>query len=250
MLLSLTPAALAWFEERNISFHNRFGVRLQPGDYIYFNAGLEVEPYIGVHAGNVICALGFMSFTNSALPPDLTVGRYCSLGAGLSFPRYRHPVEHVSTSSFTHDPETDIVVRAVRDRKPGYANFFPNAQRGPVVIEHDVWIGQDATIMPGLTLGTGSVVAANSVVTRSVQPYEIVGGNPARPIRMRFEPGVIAGLLASRWWEYHFTDFDGLDLAQPAAFLRRFDEVKAGLQPYRPAKIALSGVAPLCTVAG
>jgi acetyltransferase-like isoleucine patch superfamily enzyme len=219
---------------------------LQPGDVVFFNDDVEVEPYIGIHGGNVICAMGFMSFTNSALPPDMTVGRYCSLGSGLSFPRYRHPVEHVSTSSFTHDPHTDIVVRAVRDQKSGYRNFFPNPQRGPIVVEHDVWVGQDATIMPGVRLGTGSVVAANSVVTRSVEPYRIVGGNPARVIRLRFEPAVVDGLLASRWWEYTFTDFDGLDLSNPPSFLRAFEAIKPRLQIYRPEKIAPRDVAPLC----
>lgn len=246
MLITLSPAALAWFDERNVSFHNRFGVRLKPGDQLYFDDAVEVEPYIGIHGGNVICAMGFLSFTNSNVPPDLTIGRYCSLGAGLSFPRYRHPIEHLSTSSFTHDPHTDIVVRAIRDRKPGYANFFPNPQRGPVTIEHDVWVGQDVTIVPGITLGTGCVVAANSVVTKSVPAYTLVGGNPAQTIRLRFEPDVIDGLLASRWWEYHFTDFDGLDLANPAAFVRAFAERAPALAVYRPAKIALRDVAPLC----
>jgi acetyltransferase-like isoleucine patch superfamily enzyme len=246
VLITLNRPALQWFEERNVSFHNRFGVRLQPGDQVYFDDHVEVEPYVGIHGGNVICAMGFLSFTNSNVPPDLTVGRYCSLGAGLSFPRYRHPVEHVSTSSFTHDPQADIVVRAVRDRTPGYANFFPNPQRGPVTIEHDVWVGQDVTLMPGVTLGTGSVVAANSVVTKSVPAYTIVGGNPAQTIRPRFDQNVIDGLLASRWWEYHFADFAGLDLAQPAVFLRAFAERAPALQVYRPAKIALRDVASLC----
>jgi acetyltransferase-like isoleucine patch superfamily enzyme len=245
MLITLSAAALAWFDERNVSFDNRFGVRLKPGDQVYFDDRVEVEPYIGIHGGNVIPAIGFLSFVNSAVPPDITIGRYCSIGAELRFPRYRHPVEHVSTSSFTHDPQTDLVVRAVRDRKPAYANFFPNPQRGPIAIEHDVWVGQEATIMPGVTLGTGSVVAANSVVTKSVPPYAIVGGNPAQLIRMRFERALIDGLLASHWWDYHFTDFDGLDLAQPEAFLRGFAALAPGLQPYRPAKIALRDVAAL-----
>jgi acetyltransferase-like isoleucine patch superfamily enzyme len=246
MLVKLSQTALDWFDERNVSFHNRFGVRLRPGDYVAFDNDVEVEPYVGIHGGNIIPAMGFMSFTNSGVPPDLTIGRYCSLGADLRFPRYRHPIEHVSTSIFTHDRPADMVVRFVRDERPGYDNFYENPQKGSIVIEHDVWIGQDVTIMPGVTIGTGSVVAANSVVTRSVGPYEIVGGNPARVIRKRFAPEVIDGLLASHWWEYKFTDFAGLDLAHPASFLSGFAKIEPGLDVYRPQKIKIRDVAPLC----
>ena len=86
--------------------------------------------------------MGFMSYTNSWLPEDITIGRYCSIGYNVSFPKYRHPIEHISTSIFTHDYETDLVVRFTRDDKPDYANFFANPQKGEVTIGHDVWIGQ------------------------------------------------------------------------------------------------------------
>lgn len=74
--------------------------------------------------------------------------------------------------------------------------------RGPVRIGHDVWIGAGALILDGLTIGTGAVVAANAVVTRDVEPYAIVGGNPAKLLRPRFEPGIIEALLEIGWWEW------------------------------------------------
>jgi len=72
---------------------------------------------------------------------------------------------------------------------------------GDVVIENDVWIGEGCTILSGVRLGSGSVVAAKSVVTKDVPPYAIVGGNPARVLRERFEASVIKSLLLIKWWD-------------------------------------------------
>jgi virginiamycin A acetyltransferase len=69
-------------------------------------------------------------------------------------------------------------------------------------VGNDVWIGQEATIMPGVRIGDGAIVAAKSVVVTDVPPYAIVGGNPARVIRLRFTDDVVADLLAIRWWDW------------------------------------------------
>jgi virginiamycin A acetyltransferase len=244
--IKLNENALEWFEDRNISFHSKFGIRLKAGDYINFHDNIEVEPYIGIHGGNTICSMGFMSYTNSSVPENFKIGRYCSVAWGLRHPAYRHPVEHISTSIFTHDQPTDLVVRFVRDNKVGYDNFFPAKQKGGITLGHDVWIGQDVSIMPGLTIGTGAVVAANSVVTKSVMPYEIVGGNPAKQIKMRFSNEIINRLLLSEWWNYKFTDFDGINISNPVDFLGGFEKIKSDLSEYRPEKIKPADVASLC----
>jgi virginiamycin A acetyltransferase len=74
--------------------------------------------------------------------------------------------------------------------------------KGDTVVGNDVWIGQEATIMPGVRIGDGAIVAAKSVVVTDVPPYAIVGGNPARVIRLRFTDDVVADLLAIRWWDW------------------------------------------------
>ena len=71
-----------------------------------------------------------------------------------------------------------------------------------IEIGNDVWIGRDATIMAGVRIGNGAVVGTNSVVTRDVEPYSIVAGIPARHIRYRFLPDVIAQFQSLRWWDY------------------------------------------------
>lgn len=74
--------------------------------------------------------------------------------------------------------------------------------KGDTVVGNDVWIGQGATIMPGVTIGDGAIVATKSVVVRDVPPYAIVGGNPAKVIKLRFSDQQIADLLEVAWWHW------------------------------------------------
>ena len=76
-----------------------------------------------------------------------------------------------------------------------------HGSRGDVTIGDDVWLRSGAIILSGVTIGSGAVVAAHAVVTRDVPPYAIVGGNPAKIIRYRFDDETIAALLNSRWWD-------------------------------------------------
>lgn len=78
----------------------------------------------------------------------------------------------------------------------------PSYSKGDITIGSDVWIGMEVTVIDGVSIGDGAVIGARSLVTRDVRPYEIVGGNPARHIRMRFDPGVITHLLEIKWWDW------------------------------------------------
>ncbi len=77
---------------------------------------------------------------------------------------------------------------------------WPN--KGDTIIGNDVWIGYNATIMPGIKVGDGAIIATQSVVTRNVEPYSIVGGNPAKEIRKRFDESIIQELLDICWWDW------------------------------------------------
>lgn len=74
--------------------------------------------------------------------------------------------------------------------------------KGDTVIGHDVWLGYDAMILPGVTVGDGAVVASRAVVTKDVPAYAIVAGNPARVVKQRFSEAEVAQLLALRWWDW------------------------------------------------
>jgi acetyltransferase-like isoleucine patch superfamily enzyme len=73
--------------------------------------------------------------------------------------------------------------------------------KGDVIMGNDVWIGENVTIMSGVSIGNGAVIATGSVVTRDVNDYEIVGGNPAKQIRMRFSENEVVMLLRLKWWD-------------------------------------------------
>ena len=75
-------------------------------------------------------------------------------------------------------------------------------QKGNINIGNDVWIGYNATIMAGVTIGDGAIIATNSTVIKDVEPYSIVGGNPANKIKKRFAEDVITRLLELKWWDW------------------------------------------------
>jgi len=126
---------------------------------------------------------------------------------------------------------------------PTYASQFMAADRlvGPA-IEDDVWIGGDVTLCRNITLGTGCVIAANSVVTKDVPPYAIVGGNPAKFIRMRFGEGIVRDLLALAWWRFKFTDFAAMRFDDPAQFIRQIEANIAAneIEEFRPEPFRLA----------
>ena len=183
-----------------------------------------------------------MSFSNSQLPLNIKIGRYCSIGPGVNVASYNHPYKCLSTSIFSHDKTTDLTIRSIRDFLPDGEkfNFVSNPQKKGVVIKHDVWVGQNVTFLPGITLATGSVVAANSVVTKDTEPYSIVGGNPAKIIKYRFEKWTIKKLLESEWWLYNYVDFHGLDISNTEQFLNQFEKKVIQIKVFQPKEIKIS----------
>jgi acetyltransferase-like isoleucine patch superfamily enzyme len=240
MHLCLTARSLDWLAEHRIFFHVKGGSRLRVGDTLIFADYCEVEPYVGIYGGYAVCPLGFMSFSHSPLSPKLRVGRYCSIAHDVDAHLVDHPLDRLSTSPFCQGAESHLI-RTFADEHDGW-NVLPDemSRFTPPVIEHDVWIGAHVSILPGVRIATGAVVGAGSVVTRSVGPYEIVAGNPARLIRKRFDDDLIGLLLESEWWRYRLSDFDGLDVTEPRAFAEAVLRRRGGLQPYQPPPARLS----------
>ena len=114
---------------------------------------------------------------------------YRSIASGVRIFRANHPSGRFTTHPILYNPAMGYVAKDMLERPP-------------LEIGHDVWIGANAIILPGVSrIGNGAVIGAGSVVTKDVGPYEIVAGNPARAIRMRFDERQIAALESSRWWE-------------------------------------------------
>ena len=126
----------------------------------------------------------------------LRIGKFCSIacGAKFIFNSANHSLRSLSTYPFPiffEDWELNV------ERIP---EAWDN--KGDIIIGNDVWIGYEAVILAGVTIGDGAIIAARAVVTRDVPPYTIVGGVPAKPIRKRFSDWEINQLQALRWWDW------------------------------------------------
>lgn len=126
----------------------------------------------------------------------LIIGKFCSIacGAKFLFNSANHSLTSLSTYPFPIFFEEWGLERAQVTRAWDY--------KGDIVIGNDVWIGYEAVILAGVTIGDGAIIGARAVVTKDVPPYTIVGGVPAEPIRKRFPDDTIAALLALRWWDW------------------------------------------------
>ena len=130
----------------------------------------------------------------------LQIGKFCSIAINVNiFLGGNHRTDWVTTYPFS------VLTK-----------YFPMANgivghpatKGNVVIGNDVWIGNGATIMSGVTVGDGAVIGAMAVVAKDVKPYEIVIGNPARPIKKRFSDEIIEKLLILQWWNLSIEDIE------------------------------------------
>lgn len=125
-----------------------------------------------------------------------SIGAFCSFAPGITITGSNHPLSYITTHPFIYNK--------------GFGHFIDEEDLGlqdvkkneKVVIGNDVWIGQNAIILPSVNIGNGAIVGAGAVVTKSVPDYAIVGGNPARVIRYRFAEEQIRVLNRIKWWEW------------------------------------------------
>lgn len=153
----------------------------------------------------------------------VTIGKFANIAASVRINATHHPMTRATLHHFTYRAG-DYFEDAGHE-----PDFFAARRAKRVVIGHDTWIGHGAVILPGVTIGDGAVVGSGAVVTRDVAPYAIVGGVPARLIRMRFPADIAARMRALAWWDW--------DHAQLRAGLEDFRTLSAEqfLDRYQPA---------------
>ena len=125
----------------------------------------------------------------------LIIGKFCAIGKGIEFVMNgaNHRMNSVTTYPF------NIMGGGWEKCTPAIEDL---PIKGDTVVGNDVWIGQNVTVMPGIHIGDGAVIAADSVVTGDIPAYYIAGGNPCRVIRKRFDDALIEHLLKLRWWDW------------------------------------------------
>ena len=126
----------------------------------------------------------------------LKIGKFCSIACGTKFlfNSANHALDSLSTFPFP------LFFEEWNLEKEKVTEAWDN--RGDIVIGNDVWIGYEAVILSGVTIGDGAIIGTRAVVTKDVPPYTIVGGVPAKPIRKRFDEKVIKELLKIKWWDW------------------------------------------------
>ncbi|GAB2693080.1 Vat family streptogramin A O-acetyltransferase [Mucilaginibacter koreensis] len=161
--------------------------KIEIGDYTYYD---DLEDPSNFERN----ILYFFDF----LDDRLIIGRFCSIASDVKFIMNgaNHEIAPVSTFPFGIFGKGWEKVNEDVDM----TSKFPN--KGDTVIGNDVWLGYGATLMPGVKVGNGAIIASKAVVTKDVPDYAIVGGNPARIIRKRFEDDVVQRLLKIAWWNW------------------------------------------------
>lgn len=155
------------------------------GDYTYYDD--ENDP-TGFEKNNVL-------FNYPEFGDKLIIGKFCAIASGTKF--IMGPANHRISSVTTYP--FNVFGGAWSEHTPPHMSQLPH--KGDTIIGNDVWIGRESTIMPGVKIGDGAIIAAYSVVAKNVPPYTVFGGNPAELIKYRFDEELTGLLLKLRWWD-------------------------------------------------
>ena len=220
---------------------------LHPPDRVYYPRNTVFEPPCSLKWARAEHSfeLGAFSYAVSGYFFACKIGRYCSFGELVQIGRHSHPLDFISTSPIFYLSSLDVLgvgAHASLSPAPSSPSRPPTFVK-KTIIGNDVYIGHDAFVLPGVTVGHGSVIGACSVVTKDVPPYAIVAGSPAKIRRYRFDSETIKNLLESRWWEFAPKDFVDFDPASPYDFIKKANDLHRLKSPkYNPQKVCLDTI--------
>lgn len=179
--------------------HNRFRFKDANIDAnCCINEFSEIDPNARLFKNCIIINSKISSFSyvsENCLIQNATIGKYCSIANDVLIGLGKHPLDNFSTSPLFYRVKNSLKFQLVTTN----SDFI---EYEPITIGNDVWIGTRAIILDGVSVGDGAVIAANSVVTKNVPPYAIVGGVPAKIIKYRFSEEKMEKLMQSEWWKW------------------------------------------------
>ena len=191
--------------------------RIEIGDFSYFGHLEALEDYAAFLA----------PYTFPLSPEKLVIGKFCQIAHGV----------RIVTSSADHDmsgfstyPFANFMMTAETGFDEIKRLFNLPGRKGDTLIGNDVWIGMEAVIMPGVTIHDGAIISARSVVTRDVPPYTIVGGNPAKPLKARYDDATIAALIDIGWWNWPVATIESNIQAITGADIDALAAIASGLK--------------------
>lgn len=185
---------------KKLKFQSR-GVIIKSGCYIAGkNTSFEGENVINKNT-YFKGSMGYGTYIGAGCSIDASIGRFCSIGSNVKTVNGVHPTDQFVS---THPAFFSTAMQAgfTFTNKQLFQEYkYANEKHQAVSIGNDVWIGENVLLLAGVNIGDGAVIATGAVVSKNVQPYTIVGGIPAKVLRMRFDESTISRLLKFKWWD-------------------------------------------------
>lgn len=208
---------------------NQTSPRPKISPFLMFEDGARMESNTLIFSKEEASFIGAHSYMNSGgyIRGRVFIGRFCSIGRRVTIGAGAHSLTGVSSSPVLRSHT--VTKRPYTTEEQDHINHRSKLNV-TVLIQSDVWVGDGAIIMPGITIGTGAVVGANAVVTKNVPPYAVIGGVPARVISYRFSNSIIRSLLKSEWWEYSIKDIETLHVGNVFQFMEELSA--SGFKPH------------------